>query len=327
MRLSPVNHTIRKNNHAINPSQLSALNGLRKIVPLTFIPLLLFACVSEINVPSSTQTAKGPVVKTLLTPDSTIIAYCSKVVDITSPFYSEIHANATIKTAYNRKEESFSLLKPGEYVWKSTLQAKDSFYFHYANAEDTFLITDRLPTKIVIAKIDTATQLIPGIGNTQTFTVHFKDSALYANFYRVYVIQKIQKYTLNSAGNIIDSAIAFETMKVDGTELPFLRNSYNSYTDKELLFDDETFNGVEANFEFYNLTPFTNSKSKKLLAHTIVLENITESLYNYYNTEAAHIWQQQSITQTPGMVKSNIPNGYGVVGGFTADVFTILYKK
>jgi len=289
--------------------------------------LICFGCVTEIKVPSSTQTAKGPVVKVILTPDSTIIAYCSKVVDITSPFYAETQATATLKNSYNTPSQSFILLKPGEYIWKSNLKAKDSFYFHYANTEDTFEVFDRLPTKIVISKIDTATQLIPGIGNTQTFAVHFKDSALYANFYRLYVVQKIIKYTLNTSGNIIDSSYYIEKMKIDGTELPFLRNSYNSYTDKELLFDDETFNGVEANFAFYNLNPFANSKTQKLISRTIILENTTEALFNYYNTEVAHIWQQQSITQIPGVVKSNIPNGYGVVGGFTSDYYTILYNK
>ena len=327
MRLSSIQNTISAIARA--PKKLISwrFSLIKFLILLLFISITMFACVTEIKVPSSTQTAKGPVVKVILTPDSTIIAYCSKVVDITSPFYAETQADATIKTGYNTKLQAFSLLKPGQYIWKSDLVAKDSFYFHYANSEDTFEVIDRLPTKIVISKIDTSTQLIPGIGNTQTFNIHFKDSALYANFYRLYVIQKVQKFTLNAAGNITDSTVVFEKMKIDGTELPFLRNSYNSYTDKELLFDDETFNGVEANFEFYNLTPIANSKTQKLISLSIILENTTESLFNYYNTEAAHIWQQQSITQIPGMVKSNIPNGYGVIGGFTADVFTILYKK
>lgn len=316
-----------------NITVFTVKNNIRKTLILfkfnwliyVFITISAVSCVTEIKVPISTQIAKGPVVKLLLSPDSTLIAYCSKVVDVTSPFYQETNARVTLKTQFQQLPETFSLLAPGQYILKSSLQPKDSFYFNYQTTEDTFSVIGKLPTSINISKVDTSMQLIPGIGYTQSFTIHFKDSAIYSNFYRLFVIQTIKKYNLDASGKILDSTIISEKMKIDGTELAFLRNSYNSYTDKEILFDDETFNGVAVEFEFHNLTPFYNSKNQKILSRTIVLENTTEALYKYLNTEAAHIWQQQSITQIPGQVSSNIPNGYGVIGAYTATTVTINY--
>jgi hypothetical protein len=116
-------------------------------------------------------------------------------------------------------------------------------------------------------------------------------------------------------------------LKIDGNEIPFQRNNYNNYTDYEILFSDETFNGVLSSLEFYNLLPFSNTKTEKTLSVTITLDNLTKALFDYYNSRAAHLWNQRSITQLPGPIQSNIPNGYGVIGGKTQVSWTIKYPN
>ena len=123
----------------------------------------------------------------------------------------------------------------------------------------------------------------------------------------------------------IDSVSQTERVAISGNEIPFLRNPYNAYTTKEILFSDETFNGVAARFEIFETLIKSNSNIYKTEYIDIYLENISESIYTYLNTRNAHLWQQNSITQLPSKVTGNLGVAYGVFGAYSTDRYRIKF--
>lgn len=126
-------------------------------------------------------------------------------------------------------------------------------------------------------------------------------------------------------GNRIDSSRFSERISLGGNEVPFLRNPYNTYTTKELIFSDETFNGVSAKFEIFETLVKNNSATSVTESIDVYLENISESIYTYLNTRNAHLWQQNSITQLPSKVHGNLGVAYGVFGAYSTDKFRIKF--
>ncbi len=286
---------------------------------------LIASCSREIVVPQPAQTATGPVVLCALESDSFHTISYSRVVGISEVFKPQTSASILLSVG-NRISNSATMQSPGYFqINHFQLHARDSFTFSLISPLDTVHVSDVMPSNIFFTKTDTATQAVAGIGITQVFTIQFKDSAIDENYYRISAERQVRKYTLDPFGKPIDSATEWETMKIDGNETPFVRNNFNNYTETEILFSDDIFNGVLSNFKFYNLLPFRNSKSEKTLSVKITLENISLALYQYYNSRAEHLWSQRSITQLPGPVQGNIPKGYGVIGGSTKDEWVIVY--
>lgn len=296
-------------------------------VLVCFMIMGLSSCSREILVPIQDNTAEGPVIQCILNTDSVQNLLYSKVVKIDENFAPVSDANIDL-VIHNKNRFSFSSNQPGVYkIEPCTLAPRDSFSVFFISPTDTFSVTDAMPSTIAFTKTDTFTQPIAGIGNTQNFMIQIKDSAIDENYYKISAKREVKKYTFNNSNHITDSTITWESLKIDGNEIPFQRNNYNNYTDYEILFSDETFNGVLSSLEFYNLLPFSNSTSEKTLSVTITLDNLTKALFDYYNSRAAHLWNQKSITQLPGPVESNIPKGYGVIGGKTQASWNIKYPN
>jgi hypothetical protein len=79
--------------------------------------------------------------------------------------------------------------------------------------------------------------------------------------------------------------------------------------------------------EFYTTDPLAKTTKERPVSIEFHFEYISKSLYEFYNTRNAHIWQQQSISQLPGMIKGNVPGAYGVVGAYTSDFKLIQLKR
>lgn len=285
-------------------------------------------CNDKTIVPIEDQAPTGQVVKLIVEPNALVTAYCSRTVGITQPFLLETGVRVLIKTKSSSSWESFGFNSPGMYNWNCRLKPKDSFALRYIGALDSFEIQEMIPSSIVIKSVDTSTNIVPGIGKTQVFTLKFRDSAIYKNYYQIYLKRNYRKYNfIQGNTSPVDSQLLTEIMRIDGNELPFIRNAYNNYTDKSILFTDEIFNGVSVEFQCHNLKPWQNTKLEKTLSVEIHLENLTEDVYHYYNTEASHLWQKQSITQLPNPLFSNIPGGFGVIGAKTSDKVIVQYSK
>lgn len=284
------------------------------------------SCSREIPLPKSAEIEHGTVIHVFLQPDSLIVANCSKVVGILDPFEPE--SQAKIKLQIN-SSLPFILDDKGLGNYSNThftLKARDTISIHYLSPTDSFHLVEIMPSTVAFLKTDTITEPIAGIGITQGFKIQFQDSAVDQNYYRIHAKRLIRKYTRNKNNQITDSAEFWEILRIDGNDLPFVRNNYNNYTEQEILFSDETFNGVLATFHFYNLLPNPNNQTDKTLSAIITLENLSKPLYDYYNSRAAHLWSQKSITQIPGPLTGNVPNGYGVIGAFTQCKWVIKYR-
>ena len=289
------------------------------------ICFLLAGCSRDIVVPQPDQLASGPVVECILEPTNNHNIAYSRVVGISEPFQPLSTANIQLKVGRNVSGLAINS-SPGQFTLSNfPLNPRDTVEFTLVSPKDTLFVQEIMPSNIAFTKTDTLTQAVAGIGVTQVFTVQFQDRAIDENYYRITAKQQVRKYTLGAGGRPIDSITEWKIMKIDGNETPFVRNNFNNYTEQEILFSDEIFNGVLASFRFYNLLPFKNSASEKTLSVVITLENISFSLYQYYNTRAEHLWSQKSITQLPGPVQSNVPNGYGVVGASINANWVIVY--
>ena len=312
----------------IGPKHIEkAMNlGLKKRLFFVAPICLVLSCSREIPLPKSAEIAKGPVIHMFLQPDSSIVANCSKVVGILNPFEPESNASITIRINSNLP---FPLKSnsPGIYSNSiSKLKARDTVVINYHTTADSFQLKQIVPSNISFVKTDSITEPVAGIGITQGFKIQFQDSAVDQNYYRIHAKRLIRKYSRDKNNNITDSSQFWETLRIDGNDLPFVRNNYNNYNEQEILFSDETFNGVLATFHFYNLLPNPNNKIEKTLQVSVTMENLSKPLYDYYNSRAAHLWSQKSITQLPGPLTGNIPNGYGVIGAFTNCNWVIKYQ-
>ena len=292
---------------------------------LTLIVLMMASCSREVIVPQPDELAEGPVVECIIETDQQHLVKYSRVVPISEPFVLPSQANITLEIGGSRSNAATNLT-PGNFVINDfPVIARDSFHFRLFSPTDTVIISDAMPSNVVLTKTDTLTQAIAGIGLTQVFSIQFRDSAIDENYYRLSASRQVKKYLLGSNGQKIDSTTEWQTMKIDGNETPFVRNNFNNYTEQEILFSDEIFNGVLSTFRFHNLLPFQNTNAERTISVLIRLENISAATYQYYNTRAEHLWSQKSITQIPGPIQSNIPGGYGIVGASTSTNWLIIY--
>jgi len=293
----------------------------------TVFMVMLASCSREIVVPQPDELAEGPVIECIIEADNQHLVKYSRVVPISEPFVLPNQAHITLEIS-GTQSAAASNLSPGSFMINNfPVRARDSFHFRLFSQTDTLIVSDAMPSNVVLTKTDTLTQAIAGIGLTQVFSFQFRDSAIDENYYRLSASRQIKKYVFGSSGQKIDSTIEWQTMKIDGNETPFVRNNFNNYTEQEILFSDEIFNGVLSTFRFHNLLPFQNTATEKTLSVLVTLENISFATYQYYNSRAEHLWSQKSITQLPGPVQTNIPNGYGIVGASTSTNWLIVYPR
>ena len=104
-------------------------------------------------------------------------------------------------------------------------------------------------------------------------------------------------------------------------------NNYNNYSSREVLLSDATFNGISKAIALYTTDPLAKTVGERPVSIEFHLENISKSLYEFYNTRNAHIWQQQSISQLPGNIIGNVPGILGVIGAYSADLRRLKLKR
>lgn len=277
----------------------------------------LMSCVKEMKLKTTGTVERKPVFHLFIEPDSAVSASLFHVEAISDPILPDNTGDIVLY----RNGNAFGPLANdghGNYTYPSLkYSAGDSFRVKVSDGLNLFQVAGKVPSKLVFNKVDTATLIVPGFGPAFNITLEFKDSAVYDNYYRLYLKKKYYLYTVNANGDRIDSTLKTLTIPIYGAETPFFQNNFNNYTSNEILFPDATFNGTAVKFRFYTSASLAETRQIKVLSLEVFLENMEKSLYDYYNTRNAHLWQQQSITQLPGTIEGNIPNGYGVAGAFT----------
>lgn len=297
-----------------------------KYVKYCFLFIGLQSCIDEVPITQITDSPKSLVIHSFIHPDSFLNTTVSEVSEITSAYNWINDANLTI---LSKSKGLFSINSNGngKYALNQNFLPNDSLLFQVKHSLLNDIIPIKIPSRIHIKRLDTFTTLISNVGRTKAYRIYFKDSAYNTNYYRIYGVRHFKKYTIDAVLGKVDSFLYEDKLPIGGTEVCFLRNNYNNYTTKEILFSDEIINGTESRLEFYETLPRSVSNSIALYQIDIYLENIDVNIFNFLNSRNAHLWQQSSITQLPANVKGNITNGFGVVGGYTNDVIRIKLKN
>lgn len=277
------------------------------------------SCVKEVPVDGKVEKPNAYFLNAFLTTDSQARIQLGKVSGISEPYDFVSDADVVLIAKGNRYPLTY--LRDG---WYSSslfeVRPNDSVLVEVRHRGLSFAKTLRIPPKIKIQTVQTFPVIAGFIGRTQGFRVRFKDSAYTDNFYRIWVEERFWEYVKDTDGNA-DSVFRVRRLPIASTELAVLRNPYQTYTNRELLFADETFNGLTVGFEFYrSLGKLANERTE---SYKVVVENVHQDLYHFYNDRNAHLWQQQSITQTPTRVEGNLGNVYGIFGAYQLDAFEV----
>lgn len=286
-----------------------------------FILVVLFAgnssCVKKIDNSEGIPKIEAYYVHAYICPDSSTNIQVGKVSGITEEVQFINDAQVEVFNANKGKRWLLLNKNSGRYLNDCDLNYNDSVLVQITLGSGKISKKIRVPNAVKIQKVVKYTTSVGFIGPTRAYRISFKDSAYIDNYYRIYLKQMRRKYFENG-----DSLDFSELVSISGNELPFVRNIYNSYTTKEVLFSDETFNGLKNDLVIYERLPGL-SANEVILSSTVVIENLNEDLYNYYNSRNAHIWQQSSIIQTPTQVQGNLEDVFGVVGGYSVDSYTV----
>ena len=293
---------------------------LHYILPI----LLVISCVDEVPFVAENTAPQGMVVHAFLNPDSAVRVSLARVSNVSEPYIWISDAQVSLKKK-NASEYFLSYIVDGQYTGNQNLSFNDSVKVSISHPLYSGVVNLKIPSKVLIRQIDTFSSLVGTVGKTKSYKIHFKDSAYNRNFYRIYGVKTLKKYVLDLLGNKIDSINYTEKMSIGGSEIPFLRNVYNTYSTKEIMFSDETFNGVSAKFVVYETLNKPLPRGVVLLYTDFYLENMTEEMYHYLNSRNAHLWQQSSITQLPTKILGNLGNAYGVICGFASTKYRIVY--
>lgn len=290
------------------------------------ISSVLFSCIKEVPLIPGGTIEPRPVFHLYINPDSALHADYSRVTGITDK-------NTTVDMALisvyrnNIPQGDMTSQGSGKYnLNPNQFLPRDSFRIYAADGLYSYFISGKVPSKVVIDKVDTQTLLIPGVGPAFAMDVTFTDSAVDDNFYRMSLIRTWYKYKIDINRNRIDSSLITGFVNISGSERPFIQNNFNNYTSREILFSDATFNGTTSKFRVHTTGQVHETLTERTLSLRVVLENIEKPLFDYYNTRNAHLWQQQSISQLPGTIMGNVGPGYGVAGAYTSTQKIILIK-
>lgn len=290
---------------------------------IILLSIFMVACIKELPLVQTDFVEPRPVFHMYINPDSAIVATFGQVAGISDP---HVEVNSALVSIYRNGVFQGDMTASGKGIYlhgSQPFQPRDSFRIYGSNGVAGFIIRGKIPSRMVVEKTDTQTMLIPGLGPAFTIDLTFTDSAIDDNFYRLSCKRIWYKYKLDQNNKRTDSVLMNGTINLGSSELAVIQNNFNNYTSKELLFSDATFNGVKLKFRFYSKDIIRETQDSRTVSLEVILENMDKKIYEYYNTRNAHLWQQQSITQLPGIVAGNITNGYGVVGGYTTTSKTI----
>lgn len=280
------------------------------------------SCVKEVPVDDGVEKPNAYFLNAFLCTDSQARIQLGKVSGITESY--NYVSDASVAVVSNGIRYTLTHLREGWYV-SPLLKSRgnDSVRVEVLHETKGFTRELQSPSNITIQQVQIFPVVASFLGRTTGFRVLFQDSAYHDNFYRLWVEERFWLYEKNAEGDVIDSVYKYRKLPISGNDIAFLRNPYNVYSSRELLFSDVTFNGLRAGLEFYRA--LGSSSAERTDSYRVILENIHSDLYHYYNDRNAHLWQQSSITQLPTKVEGNIDGVYGIFGLYQADDYVVRF--
>ncbi len=293
-----------------------SISGAHAALIIGFL-LSITSCVRKIEGGNNIPKIQAYFVHAFICPDSVAAVQVGKVSGITEP--TQFIDDALVELFNSNKGRRWSLLgkNSGKYKAECDVNFNDSVWVDVTLTSGKISKRIKVPNAIKIQKVVKYNTTIGFVGPTRAYRITFKDSAYTDNFYRIYLKQTRRRYLDNG-----DSLDWIETVSIAGDELPFVRNIYNSYATKEILFSDETFNGLKSDLVVYERVP-SLKENEIILFTNVVVENLNGDLFSYYNSRNAHLWQQSSIIQTPTRVQGNLGSVFGVIGAYTVDSYKV----
>lgn len=282
----------------------------------------LGSCVKEVRVTDSGEKPNAYFLNAFLCEDSQARVQIGRVSGITEAY--DFVADASVVLVSKGQRFPMAHVRDGWYASSLFVAApNDSIRLEVVHGLKGFTRELRSPTRLQIQGVQTFPVVVGFLGRTTGFRLRFRDSAYTDNFYRLYVEERYWLYEQDGSGARVDSVLRVRKLPISGNDLAFLRNPYNVYASRELLFNDVTFNGLRYSFEFYRALGV--SVLERTESYRVVVENLHPDLYRYYNDRNAHLWQQGSITQTPTKVEGNIANVYGIFGLYQVAEFVVRF--
>jgi hypothetical protein len=289
--------------------------------------LLVLSCRRELTYVQDKNIPDLPVVHAYICPDSGLNIVCRTLAGLLTE--DQPISQALFELSQNSQfplQSNYSGMGIHSFS-NNPFKAGDSFFFAgLIGTGKSVFMRGKVPNKIKMTGLDTFRRPIAGVGMAFGVQLKFTDSAAYSNYYRVYFQKRAMYYSFDSADKVTDSTIKVEIIPVYSSSLPAVQNNFNNYTAREVLFSDATFNGVSQTMLLYTTDKLQRSRREFPLSVDVVVECIDKALYTYYNTRNAHLWQQQSISQIPGVVQGNLTGALGVVGAYTLERVRIHFK-
>ncbi len=294
--------------------------GRWRLYIMFFFGGILNSCVKEIPADDTGLRPEAYYLNSFLCSDSQARVQLGLVSGIDEGYRYVTDAEVVLISKGNRYPMTY--IREGWYVSSIfKVLANDSLQVEVVHGNKGFTRNLRTPSRVQIKSVQRYPVVVSFLGRTDGFRLRFQDSAYMDNFYRLWVEERYWLYDRAEDGSIVDSVLKQRKLPISGTEISFLRNPYNVYSSRELLFNDVTFNGLNTVLEFYRTLGF--SKDERRVSYRIVLENLHPDLYSYYNDRNAHLWQQGSITQQPTKVVGNIDGVYGIFGLYQVSEFVV----
>ena len=280
------------------------------------------SCVKEVPVNDGGEKPDAYFLNAFLCADSQARIQVGKVSGVTEAY--NYVSDATVSLISKGIRYPMTYLREGWYASSLFVsEGNDSVRVEVIHGSKGFTRELKSPSRLAIQRVQTFHVVVSFLGRTTGFRLSFQDSAYNNNFYRMWVEERYWLYEKSKLGVLLDSSLRVRKLPISGNDIAFLRNPYNVYSSRELLFSDVTFNGLRVGLEFHRA--LGQSDLERTVSYRVVLENLHSDLYHYYNDRNAHLWQQSSITQTPTKVEGNLEGVLGIFGLYQVDDFEIRF--
>ena len=227
-------------------------------------------------------------------------------------------ADLSVKDSNGNLIENLQYLSNGFYKGSEKLQADNQYYLNAVHKNfNNVLATTSIPKNISIHHIDTLSYLENGKERFR-ISVSFIDDGDINNYYKLGV--EMGKYVVDTlslnGSTIIDSAIIYKWVKIYRDHEVLER----TITNKEVIFNDNTFNGTTFSVNF-SIKDVIRDSNINLAFLKLYFYNIDNSLYNYEKSIKQYFDNYDIPSTQPVQVFSNIENGFGVLS--SANVNTV----
>lgn len=163
------------------------------------------------------------------------------------------------------------------------------------------------------------------IQNYTRFNVKIQDDGTKKNFYTVSLITEYYYYEYDysfSPPVLLDSTYTKYLDYIESRDPIF--EDFSSY-DRQLLFNDELFNGniytVPILSSYYDYE--ADYPERGSVTFTLIIGNTSESYYQYNITSSLQDWTNNDPFAQPVQVYTNITNGYGILGAYNSHMYPV----